>query len=60
MTQASEDEKLLILARIIKETSRLRQMAGRSKLDMLAFLLAQAEDEASEQKCRLEASATDD
>lgn len=56
----TQDERLLIAARIARDTKRLREDAARLGLDMLAFLLAQAEDEANEQLRALEAATHPD
>ena len=46
MKPRTDDERQLVLRRLIKDLARLRTDAGNLDLGMLAFLLAQAEDEA--------------
>ncbi len=54
MKPLSKDEKQILLARIVRELAKARKAAGTGNLGMLAFLLAQAEDEAQNQLAWLE------
>ena len=54
MKPITEDEKQLLLARIVRNLGVLRVDAGNLDLGMLAFLIAQAQDEAQGQLEKLE------
>ena len=54
MRPITQDEKHLVLARIVRDLGRLRTDAGNLELGMLAFLIAQAQDEAQGQLEKLE------
>ena len=54
MKPITQDEKHLVLARIVRDLGRLRADAGNLDLGMLAFLIAQAQDEAQGQLEKLE------
>jgi hypothetical protein len=46
MKPITDDEKQLVLARLVKDLNRLRTDAGDAGCDFLAFLIASAQDEA--------------
>ena len=54
MRPITQDEKQLVLMRLIKDLGRLRIDAGNLEMGMLAFLIAQAQDEAQGQLEKLE------
>ena len=54
MKPKTADEKLLVLARIIRDLQRIREDAKRVDLAMLGYLLASAEDEARARRQELE------
>ncbi len=54
MKPITEDEKQLVLRRLARDLGRLRTDAGNLGLDFLAFLIAQAQDEAQGQLEKLE------
>ena len=57
MRPITPDEKQLVLSRLIKNLTRLRTDAGNLGLDMLAFILATAQDEAQGRLQKLEGEA---
>lgn len=57
MKSVTQDEKQLVLRRLIRDLARLRTDAGNLKLDFLAFMLANAQDEAQGQLERLESDS---
>lgn len=60
MKPRTADEKLLVLARAIRDLKRLRTDAKSVDCGMMAFLLAQAQDEAQNQLETLEGEAFPD
>ena len=54
MKPITEDEEQLVLRRLANDLGRLRTDAGNLGLDFLAFLIAQAQDEARGQLEKLE------
>ncbi len=54
MKPITEDVEQLLLARIVRNLGMLRVDAGNLDLGMLAFLIAQAQDEAQGQLEKLE------
>ena len=54
MRPITEDEKQLVLRRLARDLGRLRTDSGNLVLDFLAFLIAQAQDEAQGQLEKLE------
>lgn len=57
MRPKTADEKLLVLARAVRDLKRLREAAKSVDCGMLAFLCAQAQDEAQNQLETLEGEA---
>ena len=57
MKPQTDDEKQLALRRLIRDLARLRTDAGNLGLDMLAFILANAQDEAQGQLEAMEGNA---
>lgn len=60
MKSTTPDEKQIILARMLRELAQAKRLAKKTELDMVAFLLAQAEEEARRQLERIEDVPEDD
>ena len=54
MKAITQDEKKIVLATLVSDLGRLREDAKSVDCDMLAFLIAQAQDEALGQLDRME------